>query len=106
MVALHAAGDLLAMSEANAELHQLILQASRHETVQRLAAGLKSQMVRFQYRTILATGRASESLAEHEAIVAVIAARDADGAERAMRHHLGNVARALPERVPAEAAVG
>ncbi len=32
MVALHAAGDLLAMSEANTELHQLILQASRHET--------------------------------------------------------------------------
>ncbi len=66
MVTLHAAGDLLAMSEANAELHRLSLQASRHETVQHLAAGLKSQMV---------------------------------------RHHLGNVARALLERVPAEAAV-
>jgi DNA-binding GntR family transcriptional regulator len=104
MVALQAAGDLLAMSEANAELHQLILQASGHETVQHLAAGLKSQMVRFHYRTILATGRASQSLAEHDAIVAAIAARDADEAERAMRHHLGNVARALHERVPAEAA--
>jgi DNA-binding GntR family transcriptional regulator len=104
MVALHGVGDLLAMSETNAELHRLILQASGHETVQHLAAGLKSQMVRFQYRTILATGRASESLAEHEAIVAAIASRDADGAERAMRYHLGNVARALRGRVPAETA--
>lgn len=105
MVALHAAGDLLGMSEANAELHRLILQASGHETVQHLAAGLKSQTVRFQYRTILATGRAGHSLAEHEAIVAAIVARDADGAERAMRLHLGNVARALPERAPTEAVV-
>ncbi len=104
MAALHGAGDLLAMSDANAELHQLILQASGHGTVQRLAAGLKSQMVRFQYRTILATGRASQSLAEHAAIVAAIAARDAEGAERAMRAHLRNVARALPERISVEAA--
>jgi DNA-binding GntR family transcriptional regulator len=106
MVALDAAGDLLAMSEANAELHRLILQASRHETVQHLAAGLKSQMVRFQYRTILATGRASHSLAEHEAIVGAIAARDPGAAESAMRRHLGNVARALPERVPVGTAAG
>ena len=104
MVARQAAGDLLAMSEANGELHQLILGASRHATVQRLAAGLKSQMVRFQYRTILAAGRSSHSLAEHEAIVQAIAARDADGAERAMRVHLGNVARALHERAHAETA--
>jgi DNA-binding GntR family transcriptional regulator len=106
MVALHGVGDLLAMSETNAELHRLVLRASGHETVQHLAAGLKSQMVRFQYRTILATGRASESLAEHEAIVAAIAARDADGAERAMRYHLGNVARALRERGPVGTAAG
>ena len=104
MLALQAAGDLLAMSEANGELHRLILEASHHETVQRLAAGLKSQMVRFQYRTILAAGRSSHSLAEHQAIVAAVAARDAEGAERAMGAHLGNVARALRERARSEAA--
>jgi DNA-binding GntR family transcriptional regulator len=103
MAALRAAGDLLAMSEANRRLHGLILQASGHETVQRLAAALKSQMVRFQYRTILAAGRSAQSLAEHAAIVDAIAARDADGAERAMRAHLGNVARALHQRVEAQA---
>jgi DNA-binding GntR family transcriptional regulator len=104
MVALQAAGDLLAMSEANGELHRLILESSHHETVQRLAAGLKSQMVRFQYRTILAAGRSSHSLAEHRAIVAAIAAREAEGAERAMGTHLGNVARALHERARSETA--
>jgi DNA-binding GntR family transcriptional regulator len=103
MLALQAAGDLLAMSEANGELHRLILEASHHATVQRLAGGLKSQMVRFQYRTILAAGRSTHSLAEHAAIVRAIADRDADGAERAMRAHLGNVARALHQRVEAQA---
>jgi DNA-binding GntR family transcriptional regulator len=103
MVALQAAGDLLAMSEANGELHRLILEASQHETVQRLAGGLKSQMVRFQYRTILAAGRSTHSLAEHAAIVQAIVDRDPDGAERTMRSHLGNVARALHQRVEAQA---
>jgi DNA-binding GntR family transcriptional regulator len=102
MVVLHAAGDLLEMSERNALLHRLILAASRHDTVQRLTAGLQSQMVRFQYRTILAAGRPGHSLAEHAAIVGAIAARDADGAERAMRAHLSNVARALHERAGEE----
>jgi DNA-binding GntR family transcriptional regulator len=41
MAALQAAGELLAMSEANGGLHQLILGASHHDTVQRRAAGLK-----------------------------------------------------------------
>jgi DNA-binding GntR family transcriptional regulator len=104
MGALQQAGDLLAMSEANGELHRLILSASGHDTIQRLAAGLKSQMVRFQYRTILAAGRSPHSLIEHEAIIGAIAARDADGAEQAMRVHLGNVARALHERAHAETA--
>jgi DNA-binding GntR family transcriptional regulator len=98
MAAMQAAGDLLAMSDANGELHRLILEASGHETAQRLAAGLKSQMVRFQYRTILAGGRSGHSLDEHSAIVGAIAARDPVAAEQAMRAHLSNVARALHER--------
>jgi DNA-binding GntR family transcriptional regulator len=98
MATLQAAGDLLAMSDANGELHRLILEASGHGTAQRLAAGLKSQMVRFQYRTILAAGRSAQSLREHSAIVEAIAARDPAAAERAMRAHLSNVARALHER--------
>lgn len=98
MDALHRDGDLLAMSDANAELHRLILQASGHETIRRLADGLKSQLVRFQYRTILAAGRSDHSRGEHAAIVAAIAARDPEAAERAMRNHLSNVARALHER--------
>ena len=47
-------------------------------------------------------GRADQSLAEHAAIVTAIGARDAEAAERAMRVHLTNVARALHERAIAD----
>jgi DNA-binding GntR family transcriptional regulator len=58
-------------------------------------ASLNSQLVRFQYRTILVPGRPERSFAEHSAIVDAVAAGDEDAAEAAMRGHLGHVAAAL-----------
>ena len=62
-----------------------------------VCARLHSQVVRFQFRTVLAPGRPQASLAEHQAIVSAIAAGDRAGAERAMREHLTNVAATLAE---------
>jgi DNA-binding GntR family transcriptional regulator len=87
--------DLLGASEINARLHARIVELSGHQTMQRLVRGLKSQTVRFQFRTILLPGRPSHSAREHAAIVAAIAAGDADEAERAMRDHIDHVAAAL-----------
>jgi DNA-binding GntR family transcriptional regulator len=89
------AGDLLGASDQNAELHGRILEISGHATVGRLIATLKSQLVRFQYRTIMLPGRGERSFAEHSAIVLAIANRDAQAAEEAMRTHLSHVAEAL-----------
>ncbi|MEQ4303941.1 GntR family transcriptional regulator [Plantactinospora sp. B6F1] len=83
--------DLLGYSEGNAKLHAAIIAASRHETAARLITGLRAQLVRFQYRTILVPGRPTLSFEEHTAIVEAIAARDPDAAEAAMRRHLGHV---------------
>jgi DNA-binding GntR family transcriptional regulator len=87
--------DLIALSNANARLHTAILEASRHDTARRLSRTLSSQIVRFQYRTVLLPGRPDRSLAEHASIVEAIAARDPDAAERAMQRHLLHVAEAL-----------
>jgi DNA-binding GntR family transcriptional regulator len=89
------AGDLLGASDQNAVLHGRILDISRHATAGRLIATLKSQLVRFQYRTILLPGRSERSFGEHSAIVDAIAGGDPDAAERAMRTHLSHVAEAL-----------
>jgi DNA-binding GntR family transcriptional regulator len=91
------AGDLLGVSDRNAILHARLLAIAGHATVDRLVAGLRGQLVRFQYRTILVPGRSDRSLAEHTAIVDAVAAGDADAAEAAMRRHLGHVTQALRE---------
>jgi DNA-binding GntR family transcriptional regulator len=91
-------GDLMAVSDANAALHRRIVEISGHETARRLSGTLISQIVRFQYRTVLLPGRPERSHREHAAIVDAIAAGDAEGAERAMRRHLSHVAEALRQR--------
>jgi DNA-binding GntR family transcriptional regulator len=88
-------GDLLAASDVNARLHGRILELSGHDTAKRLSQTLSSQLVRFQYRTVLLPGRPERSDAEHTEIVEAIAARDSDTAEQAMRRHLSRVAQAL-----------
>lgn len=90
-----AAGDLLAISDINAQLHTMLLRIANHRTVSRLLERLQAHHVRFQYRMILVPGRAPHSLQEHRAIVDAVAAHDPDAAEAAMRRHLSHSAEAL-----------
>jgi DNA-binding GntR family transcriptional regulator len=100
MQSLREADDLLAVSDLNAQLHRRLLEISGHETASRLIGALNSQMVRFQYRTILLPGRSERSFAEHAEIVAAIATHDGERAEAAMRTHLSSVADALRRQTP------
>ena len=88
-------GDLIGASDENAQLHRRLLLISEHHTARRLIETLRSQLVRFQYRTILIPGRSERSFAEHTAIVDAVADHDPDRAEQAMRTHLSHVAQAL-----------
>ena len=81
-------------------------EAADHPTSARLISGLRSQLVRFQYRTILVPGRSEHSYSEHEAIVEAIARHDPDAAEAAMRAHLSHVAAALHAATQDAAGVG
>lgn len=87
--------DLLGASDVNAELHAKIVELSRHATAQRLIRALNSQMVRYQFRTILIPGRPAQSIEEHTAIVDALTNGQPEAAERAMRRHLTQVAKAL-----------
>jgi DNA-binding GntR family transcriptional regulator len=94
---LQRSGELLAMSERNAILHRRILEISRHDVAHAICSRLHSQVVRFQFRTVIAPGRSAKSLHEHGEIVGAIAAGDRDRAEQAMRTHLTHVAGALAD---------
>jgi DNA-binding GntR family transcriptional regulator len=89
------AGDLIAASDANALLHDRLRRIGGHATANRLIAQLRSQLVRFEYRTILVPGRSEHSFAEHTAIVEAVATGDPDAAEAAVRSHLSHVGDAL-----------
>ena len=90
-----AMGDLLAISDLNAQLHATLLRIANHQTVTRLLERLQAHHVRFQYRMILVPGRAAQSVQEHRAIINAVAAHDADAAEDAMRRHLAHSAETL-----------
>ncbi|MFZ1992761.1 MAG: GntR family transcriptional regulator [Solirubrobacteraceae bacterium] len=100
MHSLREADDLLGVSDLNAQLHRRLLEISGHRTAARLIGTLNSQMVRFQYRTILLPGRSERSFAEHAEIIAALATRDGERAEAAMRTHLSSVAEALRRQAP------
>jgi len=89
------AEDLIGSSQPNIRLHAAILRIADHPTAERVVSTLNSQLVRFQYRTILQPGRPEQSFAEHEAIVAAIVSGDPDAAESAMLAHLSQVADTL-----------
>jgi DNA-binding GntR family transcriptional regulator len=101
-----AAGDLLAYSNLNGELHTEFRRIARHATATRILALLNSQVVRFQFRAILIPGRAAKSMAEHEAIVDAIKAHDAERARLAMTRHLGGVVDALRQAIGSQQARG
>ena len=88
-------GDLIRASDENAALHRRVLELGGHAIAQRLIATLNSQLVRFQFRTILVPGRPERSFAEHTAIVEALEAGDPDRAEAAVRQHLSHVAQIL-----------
>jgi DNA-binding GntR family transcriptional regulator len=103
---LHDTEELLAMSARNGELHRRILEISRHRVAIDVCSRLHSQGVRFQFRTVLAPGRASRSIEEHTAIVAAITRGDRPAAERAMAGHLAAVTAALSGVAARERAAG
>jgi DNA-binding GntR family transcriptional regulator len=88
-------GDPLGYSELNAQFHQRIWEVGGNQTAINLLGTLKSQGLRFQYRTILQPGRPHRSLREHEEIVEALASRQPDAAEAAMRRHLRGVVETL-----------
>lgn len=95
MKRLHREGELLTISERNAVLHRRILEISDHRVALDICSRLQSQVVRFQFRTVLAAGRPQRSIAEHQRIVSAIASGDRAAAEEAVRQHLTNVAAVL-----------
>jgi DNA-binding GntR family transcriptional regulator len=92
-------GDPVGYSELNARFHSRIWALADLVVAERMLVNLKSQSIRFQYRTILQPGRPERSLHEHVRIVEALASGDPDASEAAMRDHLSQVVATLKSAI-------
>lgn len=102
-----AAADVAAMSRADIEFHNLIVQAGRNETLTRILRSLYGQILILRLQTLNLKDRIRPSLLEHKRIFAALKSGDPDRAETAARRHIQMVLRdamaVLPHAYPSAA---
>jgi len=89
------AGDHLAYSNLNAEVHQRIREVGRHAVASELVGTLRNRSYHHQFRLSLVPGRPAESLEQHAAIVEAIDVGDPERAAAAATEHLHSVIETL-----------
>ena len=67
-----------------------LLEVANNRWRKQMVADLRKVMKLNRHNSLLKSGRIEESLAEHRAIMAALAARDADASVQRMREHFSN----------------
>ncbi|MDR7110906.1 DNA-binding GntR family transcriptional regulator [Microbacterium trichothecenolyticum] len=85
-----AADDSAAYIEADEQMHGLIFEGSANSRLMDQYRLLSDHLHRNYLSTVVTRrpGRLSRSMSEHQIVVEAVRMRDADSAERAMRHHV------------------
>lgn len=103
----HAAdGDKEAFFDANQEFHQAVQDLADNRWLSQMIQDLRKVLKLTRLHSLSLEGRLQQSLAEHRAIVAAMAAREATRAEKAMHDHLLSGREALARIHAREAAEG
>jgi DNA-binding GntR family transcriptional regulator len=89
------AGDLTGFYDLDVEFHQIIVGFSPSPMGQSLLGQAQANLGRVRRLLLPEPDRPRQTLAEHEAIFDALKAGDAEAASRAMRQHIGAVARML-----------
>ncbi|MFN8955885.1 MAG: GntR family transcriptional regulator [Burkholderiales bacterium] len=76
--------------EINETFHMLLLELADNRWRDQMVADLRKVMKLNRHHSLLKTGRIAESLAEHQAIMAALLARDAQRTQQCMREHFAN----------------
>lgn len=95
-LAAHAqAGRITDYYDTNHTIHEAIIVLADNRWLAQVIGDLRKILKLARLQQLHAQGRLQQSLAEHLAIFAALKARDSDGAEAAMRTHLGRQREAL-----------
>lgn len=89
-------GDVERITELDARLHNLILEASKSRPLKQAMGGFMHYIQRARSKSLKVPGRLEKSLQEHKAILAALLARDPEKAQEAMNQHVANVNYLLP----------
>ncbi len=76
--------------EVNERFHMTLLTIANNRWRDQMVADLRKVMKLNRHHSLFKTGRVEDSLAEHRAIMAALATRDASGATERMREHFQN----------------
>lgn len=91
MVELKKNQDYDAYSKCNRRFHDIIYDASGKTIAVEMIKSIKTQLIRFQFRTMLAPGRSDNSVLEHQALLDALSKRDEEAASLAIARHIDNV---------------
>lgn len=86
--------DTLAMIQAKDRFYDVLLKGSGNRSIHSILSGLTARVSVLRATSMSQPGRASQSLAEIETIVAAVERRDPDGAAQACIHHVEMAAKA------------
>jgi len=84
-------------SNFNSKFHDIIYQASTNPQAVELVTTIKTQLSRYNLRTILIPGRNVNSFKEHHAIFTALKNREVDKAVEAIKLHISNVRKTIQD---------
>lgn len=82
-------------SEKNKEFHAVIFDSAPNKQAVEIITMIRTQLSRYQLRTILVPGRSEVSLKEHYAIYEAFLERDEKKAEEAVKKHISSVSEVI-----------
>ena len=89
MLACHARGDLAGYFRCNQAIHVAIVAAGGNRTLAATYRHLNAHVLRARYMANLSRERWDRAVAEHEAMLNALAARDGERLQRLLSEHLG-----------------
>ncbi len=85
--------DVAALAQSNKVFHQQLHRASHNRYLVQTLGAMRRSLSLLSGTTLASPGRGAESVEEHAAIVAAIAARDEAAAQAAAERHISNAYR-------------
>ena len=102
MVLHHKRGELAPYFRLNQQIHEKILAAAGNDTLSGIYQGLAGRIRRARYLANMSQARWAQAVAEHEAILKALVARDGPALGRILKDHLKNKCETVKESLLAE----